>query len=141
MKIYIVATILALSLNSCAGREHNGSSLALPNPQLLGCNSASCERLWEGDYPDGNAVYPKQLTIDFKHGVPYGLMAQYDKSIQTETIKTALDKDYAKWAVTGLSGSPVIMWRVETEKIVIQLSTTEEGARQLAYLSLKPELR
>jgi hypothetical protein len=141
MKIYIVATILALTLNSFAGKKHIGSSLALPNPQLLGCNSASCERLWQGDYPEANAAYPTQLSIDLKGGVPYGLTARYDKSIPTLTIKTALVKVYAKWTMTGLSGSPVIMWRVETEKIVIQLSTTEEGARQLVYLSLRPELR
>jgi hypothetical protein len=139
MKTYIAAAIVALVLTSCTNRE-KGSSLAIPNPLLLGCNSASCERLWK-DYPAAQATYPQQLTIDFKGDLPYGLTAKYDKSTPVDAIKVGVDKDYAKWTVPGLSGSPVMMWRVEPAKFTIQLSTADDGARQLIYLSLRPELR
>lgn len=83
-------------------------------------------------------MYPKQLIIDFKGGRPYGLTAIYDKAAPTGAIKAALNKDYGKWAVPRLDSPPVTMWRVEPEKLVIQLGTTDDGMPQLIYLSSRP---
>jgi hypothetical protein len=141
MKTYITAIILAVGLTSCAGVKPKSGSLILPNPKLLGCSAARCPQLWKDDDPDAKAIYPKQLTIDFKGNCAYGLTAKYDKFTPIESIRFALDKDFGKWAVPHLDSTPVMVWRVEPEKFAIQLGTADDGMQQLIYLSLRPELR
>jgi len=69
---------------------------------------------------------------------PGGMMAMYDPSVSMTELQAAVDVRYGKWAVNigkGKNGEqvfgehtdgPLKLWRVETEKFVIQLAPTDE---------------
>jgi hypothetical protein len=135
MKYFFYAT-LVITLAFCSGCKGKGGSVAVPNPKLLGCGSINCQQLWKDDYHASSTTYPRELVIDFKGNNPHGITAKYDKSASVDEIKEALDKDFAKSMFPSSNTPPVMIWRVEPENVVIQLTTTDDGAQQLTYLSL-----
>jgi hypothetical protein len=135
MKCCFYAT-LVITLAFCPGCKGKGGSVAIPNPELLACGSIDCQQLWKDNNHASTTTYPREVVIDFKGNNPHGITAKYDKSTSVDEIKEALDKDFAKWALPSSNAPLVMIWRVEPEKVVIQLSMTDDGARQLTYLSL-----
>lgn len=114
--------------------------VVLPNPKLMGCESATCSQLWLNDDGVPAAKYPEKLSIDFsdgspsnngslfglRNGMPYGLMAVYDKSVTTEDVAASINEQYGRWAYGDTTG-PLRLWKVEPEKFVIQLSSHKSG--------------
>lgn len=49
-------------------------------------------------------------------------------------VKAAIDERYGKWANASNSTAPVKLWRVEPEKLAIQLAVNDDGMVQLIYL-------
>ena len=45
-----------------------------------------------------------------------------------DTLKSVIDKQYAKWAQPDNSTLPVKIWRVESQQFAIQLSITDDSA-------------
>jgi hypothetical protein len=137
--------ILATITLACCARiaATTNVQVVLPNPKLLGCQSAACSQLWLTNDPVPDAKYPKQLRIDFSdgsptgngsfwevpNGSPYGLWAFYDKSVTIEAVAASINEHYAKWTDDDK------LWRVEPEKFVIQLSPHKDGP-WLIYLPL-----
>src|SRR5882672_9079367 len=97
MKTYVLAMLMAVSLASCTKGTVKNSDLVMPNPQLLGCNSSRFQQIWRADYPAADAVYPKQLSFDFKGNCTYGVTAKYDKFTSSDNIRKVIDKDYGQW--------------------------------------------
>jgi len=63
-------------------------------------------------------------------------LAHYDKSVSMSDIKASIDGHYGKSTyVIDNETSPVKVWRVEPEKIAIQLSEEDNGMKELIYLS------
>lgn len=141
MRTFIAAVFAAVMLTACTGGKTEGTNLILPNPKLVGCGSPDCQQLWRDAAATPVATFPKQLSLDFKGRYTYGVTAKYDKVTPIRNIKSAVDKQYGKWAVSGFTEPPLMMWRVEEEGLAIQLGVTDDGMPQLIYLSLRPELR
>jgi hypothetical protein len=151
MKHILVAMMLAMSLTS-QGQVKPGTSkrVILPNPKLLKCVSSDCSQLWQDKAPDANDIRPKQVVVDLLRDdyCPTGVMAHYDKSVSIDDLKAAIDERYGKWAMAHFTSGPVMLWRVESEKFVISLSTSdkqeeereglEPGTKTVIYLSFQP---
>jgi hypothetical protein len=149
MKRVIASVILILGLTQFhQAKEENGKRIVLPNPQLLRCKSSDCFNLWPGT-PPANAVFPKQVSLDFNQGCIYGLTALYDKSIPVDDVESAVDERYAKWVVPPFAGPGLRLWRVESEKFAIQLTVAdkydekrnvaEAGTKKVIYVAFGGE--
>jgi len=126
---------LFLSLNLLAQTPQKLRKIVLPNPQLIHCRASDCSQLWKQDSLDGT-VYPGQVLTDFVDGSIVGLTAAYEKSVSIEELRAAINERYATWAVKDLNG----IWRVEPEKLVIQLTEQPDGTKQLIYLQFGASL-
>jgi hypothetical protein len=131
----VIAVVGCLLGSVCAGAQagENTRKIVLPNPQLIHCRSAECSQLWKQDSGDGGVVYPAQVLTDFVNGEVVGLTAVYDKSVAKKELQAAINTLYEKSAL--LDG----LWRVESERIVIQLSEYSGGTKRVIYLKLKPD--
>ena len=147
----LLAMMLTMSLTSYAQvKQETGKNVILPSSKLLKCVSSDCSRIWEDKPPDGNDIYPKQVVVDLLKNdyCPTGVMAHYDKSVSIDVLKAAIDERYGKWAMPEFKASPVMLWRVESEKFVISVSTgdkqdeeregLEPGTKTVIYLSFQP---
>jgi hypothetical protein len=144
MKRALAAAVLTLALaQSQTSKEQNGGRLVLPNPNLLRCRSSDCSQLWS-DNPETDAVFPTQIIVDINHNCIYGFTALYDKSVSLDAVEAAIDERYKKWALADFVKSPLRLWRVEPEKLAIQLSVAdkkdekrniaEAGTKQVIFL-------
>jgi hypothetical protein len=134
MKRVIASVILILGLTQFhQAKEENGNRVVLPNPQLLRCKSSDCFDLWSGR-PPANAVFPKQVSLDFNQGCIYGLTALYDKSIPLEDVESAIDERYGKWVVPGFAGPGMRLWRVESEKFAIQFTVADKWDQKVYFI-------
>jgi hypothetical protein len=128
----VIAVIGCMLASLCAGAQVGPGTrkIVLPNPQLIHCRSAECSQLWKQDSGDGGVVYPAQVSTDFVNGEVVGLTAVYDKSVSKNELHAAINTLYEKWE--RLDG----LWRVEPERIVIQLAERSDGTKQLIYLKV-----
>jgi hypothetical protein len=139
----IVIAILALHGRSGAIRNA-GEVVVLPSPELLRCAGPSCQQIWQAAL-SANAIYPRQVAIDFDHGCAYGLTAYYDASVSYDAIKSAIDDSYKQWAVPKLTLPNSALWRVEPMRFVIDLSIVDQkdtklfheeiGTKQVIYIA------
>jgi hypothetical protein len=106
-------------------KEQNVGRLVLPNPNLLRCRSSACAQLWS-ENPDAGAVFPTQIRVDLDHNCIFGFTALYDKSVSMDAVEAAIDERYKKWALADFAKSRLRLWRVESEKLAIQLSTGDK---------------
>ena len=145
MRKAICVLAVLLGLGTCpTAKEENSKRIALPSSKLLRCKSSDCF-LWPGEQEQRNVVYPKQVTLDLDQNCFYGMTVLYDKSVSIEMVKDAVDEGYGKWAVEEFANSPIKLWRVEPEKLAIQLSvadqkaqrihTADEGSKQVIYMA------
>ncbi len=128
----VIAVVGCLLGSLCAGAQagENTRKIVLPNPQLIHCRSAECSQLWKQDSGDGGVVYPAQVLTDFVNGEVVGLTAVYDKSVSIKELQAAINALYEKSEVQdGL-------WRVESEKLVVQLAGSNDGTKMLIYLKV-----
>jgi hypothetical protein len=126
MKKVIATAALALVLAPFqTAKEQNGGRLVLPNPNLLRCRSSDCSQLWS-DNQGADAVFPTQIRVDMDHNCIYGFTALYDKSVSMDAVEAAVDERYKKWALADFAKSPLRLWRVESEKLAIQLGTGDK---------------
>jgi hypothetical protein len=133
MKKVIAAAALTLALaHFQTSKQQNGGRVVLPNPNLLRCRSSDCSQLWS-DNPDADAVFPTQIRVDVDRNCVYGFTALYDKSISMNAVEAALDERYKKWALADFANSPLRLWRVEPEKLAIQLSTADKKDEKRAF--------
>lgn len=128
MKAVIAIAILMIGLTSYGQlKPENGRHVVLPNPKLIGCRSSSCSQLREDNPAKTDAIYPRQMTVDFfdTDHCPLGVTALYEKSVSMDDLKAAIDERYGKWALASNDTAPAKLWRVEPEKFAIQLAVTE----------------
>jgi len=115
----------------------NAGHVVPPNYALIGCESPACSQLWS-DKPVGeSALYPKQVIIDLDKASVEGVVATYNKSISIDGIKLSIDEHYGKWALPESGIAPVKLWRVEPERLAIQLGIAESGRKQVTYLAFR----
>jgi hypothetical protein len=126
MKRALATAALALLLAPFqTAKEQTGRRVMLPNPTLLRCRSSDCSQLWS-ENPEADAVLPTQIRVDMDHNCIYGFTALYDKSVSMDAVQAAIDELYKKWALADFAKSPLRLWRVESEKLAIQLSTANK---------------
>src|SRR5260370_26003319 len=125
-RVIAVIGYLLASLSAGAQVGDRARKIVLPNPQLIHCRSAECSQVWKQDSVDGGVVYPAQVLTDFVNGEVVGLTAVYDKSISKKELRAAINTLYEKWAL-HIDG----LWRVEPERIVIQLSESSNGEKEV----------
>lgn len=132
----VMAALGCLLTSLCASAQvgHRTRKIVLPNPQLIHCRSAECSQLWTQDSADGGVVYPAQVFTDFVNGEVVGLTAVYDQSVSEKELHAAINTLYEKWERLDLKSQNGGLWRVEPERIVIQLSERSDGTKQLIYL-------
>jgi hypothetical protein len=131
------AIMVAVSLTPCGtAKDMSGGHVVLPNSKLVGCRASTCSQVWQDIRRDAAPLYPQNISIDIKDGAVLGIMAHYDKSVSVDDIKTAIDDHFGKSTyVIDNETAPVKVWRVESEKIAIQLATEDDGMKQVIYLS------
>jgi hypothetical protein len=131
----VIGAVGCLLVAFCASVQAGEGTrrIVLPNPQLIRCHSAECSQLWKEDSGDGGAVYPAQVLTDLVNGEVVGLTAVYDKSVSTGELRSALNTLYAKWSALG---NPTMIWRVEPEQLVAQLSDRDDGTKLVIYLKI-----
>jgi hypothetical protein len=137
MKTFIaVIFTIGLALGGAVPKHATAAHVVLPNSKLIGCKALDCSQIWQ-DFPaEVPAAYPHNVSIDVENGALLGIVAHYDKSISVEDIKASIDDHYGKSTyVIDNETSPVKVWRVEAEKIVIQLATEDNGMKQVIYVS------
>jgi len=127
MKKLLAALLLAFGLPICQLAKEDRGAIILPNPKLLTCRSSDCYQLWSEKSTNTNAVSPRQLIIDADKGCPYGMTAVYEKSVSIDDLSAAIDEHYGKWAVPGFEKPQHRLWRVEPEKLAIQLSVLDRN--------------
>jgi len=133
--IALIFTI-GLTLDGAAAKHATGSHVVLPNSKLIGCKASDCSLLWQDIPTDAAAIYPHNISIDIENGAVLGVEAHYDKSVSMGDIKASIDGHYGKSTyVIDNETSPVKVWRVEPEKIAIQLAVENDGMKQVIYLS------
>lgn len=131
-RVLVTAGLLA-SVSLVA--QEKGRNVILPSPQLIHCRSAECSRLWKEESSSGGSALPAQIRVDNVNGEIVGLTAVYDKSVSTEEIRAAIDAVYGKSRMV-LHSDTLWIWRVEPEKLVIQLAHQGDGESQLIYLKI-----
>jgi hypothetical protein len=133
-RLSLAAILVAISLTSSvkAGPQQN-KHIVLPNPHLIGCKSSDCPQMLT-DSPAEGAIYPWQVSLDFADGQVVGLTALYDQPTTMDEVKAAIDDRYDKWAFAAGSSEQIRLWRVESEKFVVQLCRNDDGMVQLIYL-------
>jgi hypothetical protein len=127
----IVIAILALSDRSTATRNA-GPVVALPSPELLRCAGPSCQQIWHLP-SSADAIYPRQVAIDFDHGCAYGLTAFYDASVSYDAIKSVIDDSYKQWTVPKLTLPNFAVWRIEPMRFVIDLAILDKKDAKLFH--------
>jgi hypothetical protein len=136
MRRLIVVPFLLASISALAQQRETGRSIVLPNPQLIHCRSAECSQLLRQDSGDGRAAYPAQVLTDFVDGEIVGLTAVYDKFVSIQELRSAIDSLYAKWKIESLQNATAGIWRVDSEKLVVQLADRGDGTKTVIYLSI-----
>jgi hypothetical protein len=136
MKRFMTA-IFTIGLTFCgAVKPESGQHIVLPNSKLVGCKGSDCSQLWQDIPTDARAIYPHNISIDIKNGALLGIEAHYEKSVSVGDIKAAIDGHYGKSTyVIDNETSPVKVWRIERERIAIQLSAEDDGVKTVIYLS------
>jgi len=112
--------------------------IILPNPKLIRCSTSNCPPVLSNG-PEPRAVYPWQVSLDYNNGSVIGLIALYDDPTSTNDVRAAVNERYGKFAFDSNGKTPVDLWRVEPEKLAIQLSTNEYGMVRLIYLTFDPK--
>jgi hypothetical protein len=137
MKMFIALIFtIGLTIGAAAANHANGSHVVLPNSKLIGCKGSDCSQIWQDIPTDVGAIYPHSINIDIKNGAVLGMAVHYDKAISIGDIKASIDDHYGKSTyVIDNETSPVKVWRVEPEKLVIQLSVENNGMKEVIYLS------
>jgi hypothetical protein len=133
----LILVIFVSGLTFCGSiKPESARHVVLPNSKLIGCEASACSQIWQ-DTPAGvAATYPRNMNIDIENGAVLGIVAHYDKSVSANDIKASIDGHYGKSTyVIDNETSPVKVWRVESEKIAIQLATEDNGMKQVIYLS------
>ena len=132
-----MAIMVAVSLTPCGtAKQVSGRHVVLPNSKLIGCKASACSQVWQDIPTDSAAIYPHNMSIDIENGAVLGIEAHYDKSVSMSDIKASIDDHYGKSTyVIDNETSPVKVWRVEPEKIAIQLAVEDNGMKAVIYLS------
>ncbi|MGD0426607.1 MAG: hypothetical protein ABSC10_07795 [Candidatus Acidiferrales bacterium] len=140
MKRALAAAVLTLALaHSQASQEQTTrTEIVLPNPNLLRCRSSDCSQLWS-ENPDADAVLPTQIRVDVVHNCVYGFTAVYDKSVSMDALAAAINERYKQWALADMTKPSIRLWRVESEKLAIQLSAAgkKDEKRGFAFSGTK----
>lgn len=150
MRILVAVAVLITAMTSCSrGKQDNVSRIVLPNPGLLRTCPTNRPQLWRDPRTSGNAIYPAKFHIDLgEGGCSYGFTRWYDKSVSLEEVRTAINQRYGKWELADFArpGSKMRLWRIESERFVIQLTEVaaedkdenpgESGMTQLIYLPI-----
>ena len=129
MRVFVAALLTSLMLGVGAGnQEKTDRKIVLVDPGLIGSCPGQCSQLWQENVPTADKTYPVQVILDIsqERGCLYGITALYDKSVPVRDIKAELDQRYGSFAKPGSPTSPVKLWRVEPERIAIQLAVVDE---------------
>lgn len=139
----VIAVVFTIGLTFCGSANPEiGRHVVLPNSKLIGCKAAGCSQIWQDLPTDAVAIYPQNISIDIESGAVLGIVAHYDKSVSMGDIKASIDSHYGKFTyVIDNETSPVKVWRVEPEKIAIQLAAEDNGMKQVIYLSANAWLK
>jgi len=130
------AASLPHTVSAQAAGQDSRKHVVLPNPALLGCQTANCTQVLPDEDVGPNAIYPWQVLVDFTDGKVIGLIAYYDQPTTTDELQAAVDERYGQWAMADFRTGPVRIWRVEPpQKFVIQLGRSGGGMAQLIYLT------
>ena len=146
MKKLLVVTLFVICLPISQAAKEDKATIILPNTKLLACKSAQCSQLWSEQPAHTNTVFPKQLIIDSDQGCPYGMTAIYEKLVALDDLNAAIDDRYGKkWTVPGFEKPQHRLWRVEPEKLAIQLVVldkkdeksgfAEAGAKEVIFIA------
>jgi len=137
MKRVIAAVTLVVGLTSCGRLTHeSGSHVVLPSAELIGCKASSCSQVWL-DTADSHALYPRNISIDIDDEGVLGVVARYDRPATIDDIRASINKRYGKWVFPKDHAGPAALWRVEPEKVAIQLSENDDGTKEVVYLSAR----
>ena len=121
----LYVTLSLLSCHAFAQSQH-ATSVALPNPKLIHCHAEACPPLFLAPSAP-NAIYPSQVLTDLVDGSVVGLTAIYEKSVSLDQLRSAFDALHPNSSFADTK----TLWRVESEKIAIQIASQEDGSKEV----------
>jgi len=138
-KVGVMAVLMfAVGLTSCSRPKlENSRHVVLPSSKLIGCRSSGCSQVWFDDAADSHAIYPQNISIDIDDKGVLGLVARYDKTTVLDDIRASIENRYGKWAFPKDHTGPARVWRVEPERVAIQLAEDDDGTKEVIYLSAR----
>ena|SRR5256885_7243283 len=135
--IALIFTI-GLIFSLLAFQDATGPHIVLPNSKLVGCKASGCSQVWQDIETSTTVIYPNKISIDIENGAVLGITALYDKSISVADLKASIDGHFGKSTyVIDNETAPVKVWRVEPQRISIQLATEDDGTKSVIYLSAR----
>jgi len=126
-----------MGLTLCRTARDETRHIVLPNSKLIGCKGPDCAQLWQETPTEGASIYPHNVNIDIEDDAILGIVAHYEKSVSIDELRAKINDRYGKWIYIDRKDSPVKVWRVDPEKISIQLSTEDNGIKEVIYLSAR----
>jgi hypothetical protein len=114
-------------------------SIFLPNPDLLHQHVSTNVLLFVSGRAHRQSdigLYPEMLSLDITGGRISSLNAIYGKAVSFRQVESRVNEDYGDWASETFLDTEIRLWRVETMRFVIQLSTTEDGRVRIIYIPI-----
>ena len=134
----IGAAILTMCLTSYNRQKPDSTrSIVLPSSHLIGCKLSGCSQMWLSDAAGPGVIFPQNVSVDIDDDGVLGVVAKYDKSTSVDDIRASIDSQYGKWVFPKDQTGPHNLWRVEPEKLAIQLAENNDRTKEVIYLSAR----
>lgn len=137
MRKLLTAAALLIGVSVYANPGVNSRDVVLPSSKLIGCMSSGCSQVWPEAVANSYAVYPQNISIDIDNEGVLGMTARYDKSTRIDDVRSAIQTRYGKWIIPSDEAGPVFVWRVDSERVSIQLAEDDDGSKKVIYLSAR----
>jgi hypothetical protein len=109
-----------------------GPALQLPNPGIFGTPTTQPVKLLVDNQPGD--IEPFVVWSDIRCGRYFAMSAFYRKPVTLADARAAVNRIYGAFE-TAHSSAPVLLWRVEPEKFVIQAAQADEdGVIKVSYV-------
>ncbi len=130
MKINVAIVILVVLIPALA----YANEIQYFNPQIFG-NLAGESTLLLSPAKD-NSIKPTQIITDINEkGIFYAARLIYPKALSLEEARQSINKLYKQYEVKSFTENPAIgIWRNETGRFTIQLSSTDECDSKLVQI-------
>jgi hypothetical protein len=137
VKLIGVAVLSFAMTSSKCTSTNSRRNVVLPSIHLIGCKTSPCSQIWSDDTTSPGATFPQKVSVDIDDKGVLGVDAKYSKSTALDDISASIDSRYRKWVFPKDQAGRHTLWRVDPERLAIQLSENADGTKEVIYLSAR----